>query len=247
METPSRVAVWAKRFGLAGAALIVLGPLVNQIPGVPPMTGFLVFALGLLDGLVALLLGLVGLLLTRPGAGVAGRGAALTGAGIGAGMFVLVFLINSGGMGGPSINDITTDTDDPPAFVAIAKERGGDYSYPGPKFSELGREQYVALQRGAYPDVATFELAVATPLAFEAVRQAALDLGWEIVDEAADEGRLEATDTTALFRFVDDIVVRIRAGGAGSRVDIRSRSRDGQGDVGANAARIRAFRAKLGA
>ena len=86
METPSRVAVWAQRFGLAGAALFVLGPLVNHIPGVPPMAGFAIFALGLLDGLLALLLGSIGLLLTRPASGVGGRGAALKGAGIGVAM-----------------------------------------------------------------------------------------------------------------------------------------------------------------
>ena len=238
LETPSRVAIWAQRFGLAGLALFVLGPLLNHLPGVPPMAGFATFGLGLLDGLLALLVGSIALWITRPGSGVAGRGAAMVGAGIGAGLFAVVIAINSAGMGGPRINDITTDTADAPSFVAIARllpER--DYAYPGASFSEL--------QQTAYPDVVTFELAMPPAQAFAAAKQAAGELGWEIVEEDPASGRLEATHTTALFRFVDDLVVRIRPQGAGSRVDMRSKSRDGQGDVGANAARIRAFRAAV--
>ena len=235
METPSRVAVVAQRLGFAGVVLVVLGPLLNRVPGVPPMAGFLTFALGLLDGLLALLIGAIALWITRPSAGVAGRGQALTGAGIGLALFVVVIGINSGGMGGPRINDITTDTEDPPAFVAIAaRESERDYGYPGAEFA--------VQQRTAYPDVVSFELAMPPAEALAAARQAALELGWEIVDEDPATGRLEATHTTAIFRFVDDVVVRIRPGGAGSLVDMRSKSRDGKGDVGANAARIRAFR-----
>ena len=48
-----------------------------------------------------------------------------------------------------------------------------------------------------------------------------------------------------MFHFVDDISVRIRPAAGGSRIDIRSKSRDGQGDIGANAARIRTFRDAL--
>ncbi len=235
METPSRVAILAQRLGLAGLALFVLGPLINHLPGVPPMAGFLTFGLGLLDGLLALLVASIALWITRPASGVAGRRAALVGAGLGAGMFAVVIAINSTGMRGPRINDITTDTQDPPRFVAIAKlEASRDYDYPGASFSKE--------QLAAYPDVETFELAVPPARAFAAAKQAAKDLGWVIVEEDPARGRLEATETTALFRFVDDVVVRIRPGGTGSRLDIRSKSRDGQGDVGANAARIRAFR-----
>ncbi len=61
------------------------------------------------------------------------------------------------------------------------------------------------------------------------------------------EGVFEAVEVTRIFRFVDDIVVRVRMspGGNGSVVDVRSKSRDGRGDLGANAARIRAFAAAL--
>ena len=58
---------------------------------------------------------------------------------------------------------------------------------------------------------------------------------------------VEAYDVTAVFQFVDDVVIRVRPAGDGSVVDLRSNSRVGGGDLGANAARIRAFREKLSA
>jgi uncharacterized protein (DUF1499 family) len=68
---------------------------------------------------------------------------------------------------------------------------------------------------------------------------------WEIVEAADADGRIEATATSRFMGFKDDIVIRIVSEGAGSRVDIRSKSRVGRSDVGANADRIRAYVAKL--
>jgi uncharacterized protein (DUF1499 family) len=71
--------------------------------------------------------------------------------------------------------------------------------------------------------------------------EVATALGWEIVAASEDDGRFEATDTTFWFGFKDDVVVRIRPEGDGSRIDLRSVSRVGVGDLGANAARIKRF------
>ncbi|MEX2241047.1 MAG: DUF1499 domain-containing protein [Burkholderiales bacterium] len=71
-------------------------------------------------------------------------------------------------------------------------------------------------------------------------------MGWEIVATDAAAGRIEATDTTFWFGFKDDVVIRVEGDGAGSRVDVRSVSRVGVGDVGANAKRIRAYLRALG-
>jgi len=66
----------------------------------------------------------------------------------------------------------------------------------------------------------------------------------------AAEGRIEANTTSMLYGFTDDVVVRVVADGAGSKVDVRSKSRVGRSDLGQNAKRIRAFlrelQAKLG-
>jgi uncharacterized protein (DUF1499 family) len=74
---------------------------------------------------------------------------------------------------------------------------------------------------------------------------AARSLGWRIVATDGIEGRIEATATTAWFGFQDDVVIRVQPAGQGSRVDIRSASRVGRSDVGANAKRIREFLSKL--
>jgi uncharacterized protein (DUF1499 family) len=99
-----------------------------------------------------------------------------------------------------------------------------------------------AQQRAAYPDIVPIRLAVPPAEAFRRVDRVAMALGWEVVARAPAEGRLEAVDITDWFGLEGDIVVRIRAEGTtGSRIDIRSKSRLGESDFGANARRIRAF------
>jgi uncharacterized protein (DUF1499 family) len=67
------------------------------------------------------------------------------------------------------------------------------------------------------------------------------EFGWKQAAADRQAGRIEATDTTAMYGFKDDVVIRIRPRGEGSLIDLRSVSRVGQSDLGANAARIQAF------
>jgi uncharacterized protein (DUF1499 family) len=134
----------------------------------------------------------------------------------------------------PPIHDISTDTQDPPAFVAVTplrKDASNPPEYAGPEVA--------AQQQRAYPDLRSLVLPIPPAEAFARAEGAARALGWEIVAAVAQEGRLEATDTTFWFGFKDDVVVRVRPDPAGSRVDVRSKSRVGRSDVGANARRIR--------
>ncbi|HKQ29378.1 MAG TPA: DUF1499 domain-containing protein [Burkholderiales bacterium] len=101
-------------------------------------------------------------------------------------------------------------------------------------------------QRMAYPDIQPMRLAVAPNIAFERAKGAVEEMGWEIVREEPSAGRIEAVATTFWFGFKDDVVIRISADGSGSRVDLRSKSRVGRGDLGTNAQRIRAYRQRLG-
>jgi uncharacterized protein (DUF1499 family) len=65
---------------------------------------------------------------------------------------------------------------------------------------------------------------------------------WTVTSADAAAGTIEAVATSRVFRFQDDIAIRVRPEpGGGSRVDVRSKSRDGKGDIGANAMRIRSF------
>jgi uncharacterized protein (DUF1499 family) len=136
----------------------------------------------------------------------------------------------------PPIHDISTDTDDPPPFVAVAplrRDASNPVAYGGPEIA--------AQQKKAYPDLKPAVLSMPPAQAFDRALAAAKAQGWEIVAAVPAEGRIEATDTTRWFGFKDDVVVRVRPEGAGSRVDVRSVSRVGRGDVGTNARRVRRF------
>jgi uncharacterized protein (DUF1499 family) len=54
-------------------------------------------------------------------------------------------------------------------------------------------------------------------------------------------GRIDAVARSLLFRFPDDITIRLRAGVGETRIDLRSASRVGRHDFGANARHIRDF------
>jgi Protein of unknown function (DUF1499) len=140
----------------------------------------------------------------------------------------------------PKIHDISTDTANPPQFVKILPLRA---SAPNPA-SYVGAEIAKA-QRAGYPDIQPRDMALPPATAFSRSLAAANEMGWEIVDADAGKGSIEATATTLWFGFKDDIVIRITPTATGSRLDMRSVSRVGKSDVGANAARIRQYFAKL--
>lgn len=136
----------------------------------------------------------------------------------------------------PAIHDITTDPDNPPSFVALLAVRKA-----AANGAEYGGPEIAAKQRTAYPDIVPLMLPLSPAAAFQAALLAARRLEWQVV--AADEGagRIEATATTFWFGFKDDVVVRVVRAPGGSRLDVRSVSRVGKSDLGANARRIRAF------
>jgi uncharacterized protein (DUF1499 family) len=106
-------------------------------------------------------------------------------------------------------------------------------------------KEQTELQRKAYPDIQPLRLAVAPNIAFERAKGAIEEMGWQIAREDPSAGRIEAVATTLWFGFKDDVVIRIAADGTGSRIDIRSKSRVGAGDLGTNAQRIRAYQKRL--
>lgn len=140
----------------------------------------------------------------------------------------------------PKIHDITTDTANPPRFVAIMPLRRD-----APNPAEYGGPEIAARQTQAYPDLKPLSLPLPPDQAFSLALEAAHRMGWSIAAAVPAEGRIEASDTTFWFGFIDDIVIRIRPDGNGSLLDIRSVSRVGLSDVGTNADRIRRFIKKL--
>ena len=236
-EHPSRTASLGAFVGGLGGVLALLGMTLAHFGVTSGFTGFRTFLLGGLCALVGLLAGLVGVLATRGGR--AGRDRAWFGVAVGALVVGAIVVAASRGRGLPRINDITTNPADPPRFeVALRQEanRGRDMDYPA---------AFGAQQRSAYADLAPIALDMPPVDAFERARRVAEALGWEITLSDPQRGLLEARQESWLFRFVDDIAIRVRAQGSGSVVDVRSKSRVGQGDLGANAQRIRAFAAEL--
>ncbi len=102
-----------------------------------------------------------------------------------------------------------------------------------------------ALQHKYFEDVHATAILIPPEALFRRASRAADAMGWNIVADAPDEGRIEATDTSLFFGFTDDIVIRVKPSGMGARLDIRSEARQGDKDWGRNADRIRAYMKKL--
>jgi hypothetical protein len=166
--------------------------------------------------------------------------AAGVGMAIGAATFGIPFATYMTFRSAPRVWDITTDTANPPQFVAIVPLRVNV-----PNIPQYRAAKFAAVQKKAYPDIVPMHLKQPPSEAFEMALATARDFGWEIIASVPREGRIEATDTTFWFGFKDDIVIRVAADGTGSRVDIRSYSRFGRNDGGKNAARVRAFIKRL--
>ena len=145
------------------------------------------------------------------------------------------------GMRGMVPNDITTDLDNPPAYVAVLARRRADKSQNNGEYKPAKAEQ----QRRNYPDIAPVWLDLPPARAFDRALAAAKELGWTIVATDPAAGRIEASEKSRWFGFVDDIVVRVTTNGSGSRIDVRSSSRLGTGDFGVNVRRVRRYLAAL--
>jgi uncharacterized protein (DUF1499 family) len=224
--------MWAARLGIAAVVAFVVGPVLAHLGVLPALGGFALFGLGGLLGIVATVVGVIG---------------AVRGGGIGIGFIsgvvvAVVFVsIAVSRPRVPQINDITTDTTNPPQFVAagsISANQGRDMKYPGPSFTEQ--------QRAGYPDLAPLQLAASPDEVYKRVEATARQMPtWQVTRTDPAARAVEGVDTTWLFQFKDDFVIEVRPQDGGSVVQMRSKSRDGKGDVGANAARIKAFLGKL--
>jgi len=223
--------------GWFAAALFVLGPVLAHFGVTTSLTGFALFGLGGLLALVGTILGAVALL-RRQGAA---RGEVLRGF-VPAVVVLAIFIgLAARGGGHPRINDITTDLSTPPKFVRaplLPGNAGRDMGYPGIDFARQQQE--------GYPDLRSIRLAMPADQAFTRVQAAARAMpGWVLTREDASAKAIEGVDSSWLFRFQDDFIIEVRDEDGHSVVHMRSKSRDGQGDLGVNAKRIQTFLAKV--
>ena len=136
------------------------------------------------------------------------------------------------------LHDISTDIADPPEFTATLKNRSAfmnSLQYKG--------ERTAQLQRQAYPDIKSVTVSKTPEQTFDAAEKIVAKLGWKVLNVNRSLLTIEAFDTSWILRFKDDIAIRVRNDGNGSRLDIRSMSRMGIYDFGINARRIRRFAA----
>lgn len=238
---------WTRRISGLGLIAGTLAVLAMLLPGLLYRVGVLglkaafsgvTFGFGL--GLLAVLLGLIALFVALFGRPRRYIGRALIAIVLGTIAFVPPLMFMRTAKSVPPIHDITTDTTNPPPFQTLLAQRAD-----APNSPVYGGEKVAAQQRAAYPDIQPLSFPASPADTFKAALSAAQSMGWVIADQVPEEGRIEATASTFWFGFKDDVVIRVRAEGAGTRVDVRSESRVGGSDVGANAARIRKFSSKL--
>lgn len=163
-------------------------------------------------------------------------------------VFVVVSVLLTGAVSGtalywqqraqaaPPIHDITTDLENPPAFSAMVRLRAdapNPPEYAGPETAEVQLE--------AYPEIQPLVVSNNLQDVIDAAVILVTDREWKLVAINRNEGRIEATETLAWFGFKDDVILRFTETSGGTRVDMRSKSRIGRGDVGVNARRIKDF------
>ncbi len=235
------ILAWLCYYDALIALAAILAGMVSAHYGLTtPFFGFQLLLIGLVFAALSLLCGLIALPMTYFSPK---RRAALGRAALG---FVLalviiipILLIVSKTRQYPLINDITTDTQKPPAFVKaieLQPKPGRDMTY---------NPQFAAIQNGAaaYHDLAPLKMEGEPDEIYKRVEILAGEVpNWQITRNDLQNRTLEGVATSGLFKFHDDFIIEVRpADGGGSLVEMRSKSRDGKGDLGTNYHRITSF------
>jgi uncharacterized protein (DUF1499 family) len=205
-----------------------------------PFFGFQLMLIGLVFAVLALLSGLIALPMTYFSPK---RRGALSRATLGFLLALVIVMpiltVAANTRQYPPINDITTDTQKPPVFVKaneLQPKRGRDLSY-NPQFA------VVQNAAAAYRDLAPLKLEGTPDEVYKRVEILAGEIpNWQITRNDPQARTIEGVATSGLFKFQDDFIIEVRpADGGGSLVEMRSKSRDGKGDLGTNYHRIMSF------
>lgn len=160
---------------------------------------------------------------------------ALSGTAVGIGLYWQAQVNNN-----PFLHEVSTDSQNPPAFDAILPLRAD-----APNPPEFGGDAVAMLQQAAFPDIIT----VVLPYPKQRVYDEAVSLigarGWDLVAGNYETGMIEATEKLAWFGFKDDVVIRLKSDNGRTVFDMRSKSRIGGTDLGVNARRVQRFMADL--
>lgn len=242
---PSLAAQWSRRVAAFALLVVALTIVLSRLDRLETTASLAVLGGGMLLAVLAIALAAIAFAVVwadgRPGSGAAFAGLVIALALLAYPAWLAVQAVRL-----PRLNDVTTDLADPPAFSrsrrALELRAGRIPPDPGPSAR--------AAQMQAYPGVEPLVLELQPVEVFQLVQKAAQQRGWQVIETASPGGRtgigrLEAVDRSLLMRFPDDVTVRIRPVAAGARVDVRSASRLGAHDLGANARRVEAFMQRL--
>lgn len=228
----ARLALWG---GVGSAIIALLGAYGSGWGLWNFRIGFAFLALAVLLAIAAVLGGLLSFFLDRRSIGPAGT---LLGIVAAAGLLFVIGTTIAKGRQYPMIHDVTTDLRNPPAFQSL-KLRDDNLA------GVASIEEWQAIHAKAYSDIQPLRLPLPPAEAMAQAREIVNARGWLVT--LSNDSRIEATDTLSPFRFKDDIVIMAtpESGGAVTRIDVRSVSRVGIGDLGANAKRVRALLADM--
>jgi uncharacterized protein (DUF1499 family) len=236
------LALLALALGAAALLTVVIGGPGTQMGWWDFRTGFKLMKYGAYLGIAAMVLAILAMALARRVPGRSAVAFAVLALLLGGAAFFLPWSWRRHARSVPPIHDITTDFVNPPEITASRALRDttqgmNSWVYEGDTIAKQ--------QRKAYPDIRPVMLSMTPDEAYRAALQAARDMGWQILLEDAAGRRIEAMDETRWYGFKDDVAIRVTPASGISRVDVRSISRVGGSDVGANAARIRKYVEKL--
>ena len=232
MNQASRSAQFGWYASIISLVLLIAGPLSHKIGLAPFFVGFILLSIAVLLSLIVVVMGALSL---RKSANPANRATLRLASILALPALIMTAVILGGGRGAVLTHDISTDTQNPPQFVAAIAERG-EKSNPVDFTSEEAE-----LQQQGYPDIKPIRTPLDSKAAFARALKIAEAAGWEIYAKDENSGVIEGVASTLFFGFKDDIIIRVAASDNGSTVDIRSVSRVGKGDMGANAKRVRMF------
>lgn len=237
-EPMSRLALWSSRLAIFAVVVAALSLLILRADLLETGPALATFASALVFAGLAILLAF-GAFVTIWRQGLSGLGRALRGLLLGVLLLAYPAYLASRALELPAINDVSTDTDNPPRFESLARQRpAGHVAYPGAKAA--------ALQHAAYPDIVPLQLALPVNTAYAVALSVIAKRKWPVAGARPPQGArgtgfIETTARSLLMGFRDDIAIRVSPLGSGSRVDLRSASRYGTHDLGANAARLRSL------
>lgn len=239
MKERSDFAHWSFKHGYFSVIIAALAVLGYRFGIMNYQIALIILIGGAAMGMMAVLSGIVSILgiITSTDTKVSGTLLALIGMIFGLAVVAPIYFTVQAGFKVPQIHDITTDLQDPPTFTAVRSLRTT-------KHNSLERKtpaNLAELQQAGYPDLEPLQIDKDPSQVFKEAVELAKARDWEIINASAKEGIIEATATTKIMGFKDDVVIRVTNKNNQAIVDMRSASRIGISDMGANAARIKSF------